>query len=123
MSDRVRKTAGLLLISAAVLLTALGLSPVRRPFEERIIGRGDNEIWLTEIPHLSQADPVNIGDIESLTSLPGIGESTAEMILSERDKKGSFQYPEDLISVRGIGSAKLQAILPYLNMDTDEREN
>ena len=86
-------------------------------------GFAESEISLADIPHLSPADPVNSGSADSLVPLPGIGESTAALILSEREANGIFRYPEDLMSVRGIGPAKLQAILPYLTIDTDESEN
>lgn len=55
--------------------------------------------------------PVNTDLIEDLTVLPGIGENTATAWISEYQENGPFYYPEDLLSVRGIGEKKLESII------------
>ena len=47
---------------------------------------------------------------EQLEELPGIGPATAQAILAERDRRGRFASVEELLDVRGIGPAKLDAI-------------
>ena len=46
--------------------------------------------------------------------LPGVGETLAQAILDEREARGPFFYPEDLLSVRGIGEKKLEGFREML---------
>jgi len=46
---------------------------------------------------------INKAILEELMSLDGIGRTVAERILAFRDKNGSFQKPEDLMLVKGVG--------------------
>ena len=43
-------------------------------------------------------------------TLPGIGESRAEDIISHREKNGPFEKPEDIMKVSGIKDAVWQKI-------------
>ena len=54
---------------------------------------------------------VNTATAEELTVLPGIGPTLAGRIVAERTENGPFCYPEDLMTVSGIGTHKLAAIL------------
>lgn len=65
------------------------------------------------------ADPININtaDAASLQMLPGIGETRARDIIADREANGPFASPEDLIRVRGIGEATLQALLDYITVE------
>lgn len=65
---------------------------------------------------------VNEADIHELTELTGIGETTAANLISEREENGSFFYPEDLLSVKGIGKKKLAEIREELNFSQPENE-
>ena len=58
---------------------------------------------------------INHAEAEDLLVLPGIGETIAENILAERQKNGPFYYPEDLLSVKGIGKIKLAQICDYIS--------
>ncbi len=53
---------------------------------------------------------VNAAGKQDLMSLPGIGESKAEAILSYRKKSGPFRTVEDLLNVPGIGESILERI-------------
>jgi competence protein ComEA len=53
---------------------------------------------------------LNTATASELDSLTGIGPSTAKAIIAYRTKKGSFSKVEDLLSVPGIGPAKLAAL-------------
>ena len=53
---------------------------------------------------------LNISDRAILTSLPGIGPGIAEKIVEHRSRYGHFKRVSDLLSVKGIGPAKLARI-------------
>jgi competence protein ComEA len=59
---------------------------------------------------------VNNAGAEELTSLPGIGKSTAEKIIAYRTENGRFQTIEDLLNVSGIGEAKLEKIREFISL-------
>ena len=53
---------------------------------------------------------INAAGAQLLQSLPGIGEVKAKAIVGYREANGPFATIEDLLQVRGIGSATLDAI-------------
>lgn len=59
---------------------------------------------------------VNRAAAEELASLPGLGESLAQAIVTERELGGPYLYPEDLIRVRGIGPESVQKLLDYITV-------
>ncbi len=57
---------------------------------------------------------LNAATAADLERLPGVGPATATAILAHRDQHGPFASVDDLIDVRGIGPAKLEAIRPLV---------
>lgn len=53
---------------------------------------------------------INMGNLEELEKLPGVGPKTAQAIINYRDKNGAYKRTEDLLLVRGIGPAKYDAV-------------
>ncbi len=53
---------------------------------------------------------INTADKEKLTTLTGIGESTAEKIIKYREENGYFNSIEDIMNVSGIGESKFNSI-------------
>lgn len=53
---------------------------------------------------------INRATAEELDELPGVGPATAAAILDHRTRSGPFRSVDDLIEVRGIGEAKLEAL-------------
>ena len=60
---------------------------------------------------LALANPVNINtaDAQTLATLTGIGSARAEAIIKDREEKGAFSTPGELIRVPGIGPSILSA--------------
>jgi len=53
---------------------------------------------------------INAAGPDELDSLPGVGPAIAQRIIDERNAGGAFHYPEDLLSVRGIGEKTLNKL-------------
>ncbi len=51
---------------------------------------------------------------DQLEQLPGVGPATAMSIISTRTQRGPFLAVDELLDVRGIGTAKLDAIRPHV---------
>lgn len=64
--------------------------------------------------HVAQATQavinVNTANAVQLEALPGIGEVTAERIVTYRKENGTFASIDDLAKVKGIGSKTLEKI-------------
>lgn len=61
----------------------------------------------------SAPQPVNINTAtaQELETLPGVGPATAAAIIAHRESAGPFTSPEQLDDVRGIGPAKVEALI------------
>jgi len=57
---------------------------------------------------------LNVATIKELEELPGVGKVTAQRILDARQKSGRFRRVEDLLSIRGISTKRLEALRPYI---------
>ncbi len=57
---------------------------------------------------------LNQASIEELCTIPGIGESRAQAIISYRDKNGGFKDVEELKEISGIKDATFEKIKPYV---------
>jgi len=66
----------------------------------------------------SEARPIdlNTADSAALESVPGIGKSLSQRILSFREKNGPFQSVDDLLKIQGIGEKSIQKLRPYLTV-------
>lgn len=59
---------------------------------------------------------INKAEKEDFMALPGIGEVLAERILAYREENGSFDAPEELLNVEGIGKKRLEEILDLITI-------
>ena len=53
---------------------------------------------------------INKANVEELDALPGVGQSTAQAIVDDRDANGAFASIEDLMRVSGIGEKKFEKL-------------
>ena len=67
----------------------------------------------------SEARPIdlNTADLAALESVPGIGKSLSQRILTFREKNGPFQSVDDLLKVQGVGEKSIQKLRPYLTVN------
>jgi competence ComEA-like helix-hairpin-helix protein len=72
------------------------------PFEKKTLKRVDVKI------------DINASGVDELMRLPGIGKAIAERIVKYREQNGPFLTNEALLSVKGIGQAKLEKIAPQI---------
>jgi DNA uptake protein ComE-like DNA-binding protein len=74
-------------------------------------------------------DP-NVATVEELVVLPQLGEKRAAEIVAYREKfrkenggKVAFAQVEDLLPIKGIGAAMIQALGPHLKFPTTRETN
>ena len=63
--------------------------------------------------------PVNINsaDVQTLCTIPGVGETKAKAIVSYREKNGPFSSVEELMKVSGIKEGLFEQISPYIKCE------
>ncbi len=59
---------------------------------------------------------INTATAEELMRLPGIGPAMARAIVRCREKNGPFRKIEELMIIRGISRARLNALRPYIRI-------
>ncbi|MDP6570893.1 MAG: helix-hairpin-helix domain-containing protein [Candidatus Marinimicrobia bacterium] len=60
---------------------------------------------------------INTAGAEELTTLPGVGEKTAEKIIKKRNELGSFSSLEDLMLVPGIGQKTYEKLSSLIRIE------
>ena len=111
-----KRRAGVILMILAAALCLLAGIPRDVPEEKAFQASGRNgAVQRPALPDGSVS--VNSGELDELMTLPGIGETLARNIIEEREKNGPFQYPEDLLTVKGIGGSRLEKIFSLINLE------
>lgn len=60
---------------------------------------------------------LNTGTLEQLMTLPGIGQSKAESIVSYREEHGKFSSVEEIMNITGIKEGIYNKIKDYISVD------
>ena len=123
MSDKIRSLTGRFLILTAVLLCLIPLTAAQQT-KETVYSSG-KKASPPVVPIATAQEGtirVNTADPEELTQLPGIGETIASFIIGERDTDGPYYYPEDLVSVKGIGLRRMEQYRYLIDLSPEESE-
>lgn len=59
---------------------------------------------------------INQAGLDELTQLPGIGPVIAQRIIEYREEHGVFETADEILNVRGIGTARLEQIKAFLTL-------
>ena len=121
MSDRKLLIIGFTLMAVSFGLTTASafLPGGRYAVSYSASGRMDK---VTTIGNSAGEIAVNYGSADELCKLHGIGKTLAQMIVLERNENGYFYYPEDLLSVKGIGRKKLAQFQEMLDLTIPKDE-
>ena len=113
-------TALCILFMAGCLLTAVRTARDARNKGQSYASKGVQAVSAERIVRPQGAIDVNHGSAEQLTALPNIGPVRAQAIIDEREARGPFHYPEDLLDVKGIGEKRLAEMRDMLWFDMEE---
>ena len=103
----------LMLILSAFMILYIGLSDFgTMPKQDRYDATAP-DVEVTLHPGMPQNSLINAGTAEMLDMLPGIGPVLAERIIEVREQEGPFFFPEDLMSVKGVGKKTTQEIISW----------
>lgn len=83
-------------------------------YQKKVLGPGLIEIERVETRDYLYTVELNRADWQEIMLLPEIGEGLAKRIVEHREKYGTYDRPEDLLDVKGIGPKTLEKIRPYL---------
>ncbi|NLO84689.1 MAG: ComEA family DNA-binding protein [Clostridiales bacterium] len=111
-------------LSALLLMAALSLIVVHLQVDyntkETTLAASSASVRMGEVMQVqipSGTVNVNTADVEELQTISGIGKELASRIINERERNGAFVYPEDLLTVKGIGTKTLEKLLTQICLE------
>lgn len=119
-----RKELFLRALSMLMLMAALSLIAVHLRVDyntkETILPASSASVRMGEVMQVQAPTGtvnVNTADSEELQAISGIGKELASRIINEREQNGAFVYPEDLLTVKGIGTKTLEKLLTQICLE------
>ena len=101
-----------MILSAAILL--LTVSKSFTPNIADLYLSRSSSFKLPALEGLSPDSLLNSGTARELDSLPGIGAVLSARIIETRERDGLYYYPEDIMTVSGIGEKRFADIMHYI---------
>ena len=102
---------------AMILSAAILLLTVSKSFTPNIADLYLSRSSSFELPALEGLSPdslLNSGTARELDALPGIGAVLSARIIETRERDGLYYYPEDIMTVSGIGEKRFADIMHYI---------
>ena len=65
---------------------------------------------------------LNTATVAELQALPGVGASTAKLIVEHRSKNGSFKKVEELMNIKGIGEKSFLKLKPMVTVTPEKSD-
>jgi competence protein ComEA len=100
-------------------LDALNLAAPLADGQRLHVPRDGEPVEWTDVPAITAPRPpvdLNRATTVELETLPGVGPTIATTIVDDRAQHGPYASVDDLLRVRGIGPAKLEAIRPLVTV-------
>ena len=76
--------------------------------------RKENSLAIYSARSESSAININTATVDQLEKLPGIGQKTAESIVSYRSENGPFRRVEHIMLIRGVSERRFLELKPFL---------
>ena len=89
-------------------------------FDWYVVGEGPSgenhlQMEMSAITESGRVD-INRADVETLMTIPGIGQTRAEAIVAYRQAQGAFQRIEEIMNVTGIKEGLFSSIKEYISV-------
>jgi competence ComEA-like helix-hairpin-helix protein len=81
---------------------------------QRPVGARSGPLTLRQKYLLGYRMDMNRATAEEISELPGVSDAAAAAVVAERERRGAFRAPRDLLAVPGIKEKRLQKILPFI---------
>ena len=102
------------ILTAVFIIFSLGLFFGRQQIHKEMIPTGNTLEQTAPLQESTAKININTATAEELCTLPGIGHVTANAIIEYRNANGPFEYIEQLMNIKGIGSKKFTDIVDLI---------
>jgi len=99
-------------VSNEMVITVFTKEEVKKIEEEQLPIKEKDDLTLEKNELIS----INTATEEELSTLPGIGEAKAKIIISYRENCGKFKKKEDLKNIKGIGDKIYEKLASYITV-------